>query len=152
MAISVMPLARLKECIGNEKTSDWIEITQERINLFADCTDDHNYIHTDLERAKSGPYGCTIAHGFLTLSLLARLAASGIWIPEGIKSAVNYGFDRVRFINPVLSGSRIRSIMKLSDVTEKDNGKILVTVSHTVRAESMDRPALIADWISMFLS
>ncbi len=152
MALTVLPLAKLKDCIGEEKESDWIEITQERINLFADCTDDHNFIHVDPEQAKSGPFGRTVAHGFLTLSLLSRLAATGIWLPEGVKDVLNYGFNRVRFINPVPSGSRIRSVMKLAAVEEKENGRVLVTVNHSVRVEGSDRPALTAEWLSLCLT
>jgi acyl dehydratase len=151
MAITVMPLERLKQCIGEEKTTEWIEITQDRIDRFADCTEDRNFIHVDPARAKNGPFGCTVAHGFLILSLLSHLSASGIWIPEGITSAVNYGFDRVRFVKPVPSGSRIRSIMKLAGVDEKEGGKILVAVSHAVFAEGSEKPALIAEWISLFM-
>ena len=151
MAITVLPLAKLKECIGDEKTSDWIEITQDRIERFADCTEDRNFIHVDPERAKTGPFGGTVAHGFLILSLLSHLSASGMWIPEGITGAVNYDFDRVRFISPVPSGSRIRSAMRLVGVEEKESGGILVIVLHTVRAESSEKPALVAEWISMFI-
>ncbi len=152
MTITVLPVAKLKECIGEERTSDWLEITQERINLFADSTDDHNFIHVDPERAKSGPFGRTVAHGFLTLSLLSHLAATGMWIPEGVKDVINYGFNRVRFIDPVPSGSRIRSSMKLAGVEEKENGRVLITISHTVRVEGSDRAALTAEWLSLCLT
>ncbi len=152
MAMTVLPVDELKKMIGDEKTSDWIEITQERINLFADCTEDHQFIHVDPEKAKNGPFGRTVAHGFLTLSLLTRLSASGIWIPEGVKAVINYGFDRVRFIDPVPSGSRIRTVMRLAGVEEKDGGRVLVTVTHTVSVEGAAKPSLVADWLFMFLT
>lgn len=152
MALTVLPPSRLKELIGEEKESGWLEVTQERIDRFADCTDDRNFIHIDPERAKSGPFGGTIAHGFLTLSLLSRLAASGIWLPEGVKDVINYGFNRVRFMNPVPSGSRIRSVMKLAGVEERENGRVLITVSHTVMVEGSDRPALTAEWLGLCLT
>jgi acyl dehydratase len=150
MTITVLPVSELKKRIGEEKESDWLEITQERINQFADCTEDHQYIHVNPEKAKSGPFGRTVAHGFLTLSLLTRLASTGSWIPEGIKAAINYGFNKVRFISPVPSGSRIRSVMKLTGVEEKENGRVLLTVTHTVNVEGADKPSLIAEWLSMY--
>ncbi len=152
MGFTVLPVEKLKECIGEIKHSEWLEITQERIDQFAGCTDDRNYIHVDREKAKSGPFGTTVAHGFLTLSLLTRLSASGTWIPEGIKAAVNYGFDRVRFMSPVPSGSRIQSTMELTGVEEKERGRILIKVTHTVHAEGSEKPALVADWVTMFMS
>ncbi len=106
----------------------------------------------DPEKAKNGPFGRTVAHGFLTLSLLTRLSASGIWIPEGVKAVINYGFDRVRFIDPVPSGSRIRTVMRLAGVEEKDGGRVLVTVTHTVSVEGAAKPSLVADWLFMFLT
>ena len=152
MAFTIAPLSKLKELIGEEKKSDWIEISQERINQFADCTEDHQFIHVDPERAKTGPFGRTIAHGFLTLSMLTRLAAAGTWMPEGIKAAINYGFNKVRFIAPVPSGSKIQSVMKLTGVEEKENGRVLITVTHTVNAEGSEKPSLVAEWLMMFLT
>lgn len=152
MAMTVLPVDELKKLIGDEKTSDWIEVTQDRINLFADCTEDHQFIHVDPEKAKGGPFGRTVAHGFLTLSLLTRLSASGTWIPEGVKAVINYGFNRVRFIDPVPSGSKIRSVMRLAGVEEKEAGRVLVTVTHTVSVEGAAKPSLVADWLFMFLT
>jgi Acyl dehydratase len=150
MTITVLPVAELKKHIGEEKKSDWLEITQERINRFADCTEDHQFIHVNPEMAKTGPFGRTVAHGFLTLSLLTRLSSAGTWIPEGTKAAINYGFNKIRFINPVPSGSKIQSVMKLTNVEEKENGRVLITITHTVSVEGADKPALIAEWLSMF--
>jgi acyl dehydratase len=151
MSMTILPVEELKKCIGDEKKSELIEITQERINQFADCTDDHMFLHVDPERAKSGPFGKTVAHGFLTLSLLTRLSAEGTWIPEGMKAAINYGFNKVRFIKPVPSGSKIKDTMKLVNVEEHENGKVLVTSTHTITVEGSDKPSLIAEWIALFL-
>lgn len=152
MEMTMLPVEELKKCIGEEKKSDWLEITQERINLFADCTDDHQFLHVDPEAARKGPFGRTIAHGFLSLSLLTRLSASGTWVPSGTKAAINYGFNKVRFMNPVPSGSKIQDTMKLTGVEEKEKGKVLLTVTHTVRTEGSDRPALVAEWLYLFLT
>jgi acyl dehydratase len=152
MRVTILPVETLIKHIGEERKSDWLEITQERINMFADCTEDHQFIHVDPEKARTGPFGRTIAHGFLTLSLLTRLASAGTWIPEGTKAAINYGFNRIRFINPVPSGSKIQSVMKLAGVEKKEGGKVLVTVTHTVSVEGADKPSLIAEWLSMFLT
>jgi acyl dehydratase len=152
MALTVLPLAKLKEAVGEVRTSDWLEITQEMINSFADCTNDHNFIHVDPERARTGPFGRTIAHGFLTLSLVSRLAATCIWLPEGVKDVLNYGLNRVRFIRPVPSGSRIRSVMKLDGAEEKGNGRVLITIHHTVLVEGSDEPALTAEWLGLCLT
>lgn len=151
MGITMLPVEELKKCIGEEKKSDWLDVTQERINRFADCTDDHQFLHVDPEAAKKGPYGRTIAHGFLTLSLLTRLSASGTWIPAGTTAAINYGFNRVRFVGPVPSGSKIQDTMKLTAVEEKEKGKVLLTVTHAVSVEGSDKPALVAEWLYMFL-
>jgi acyl dehydratase len=150
MSYTILTVSKLKEAIGDEKKSDWIEISQERINQFADCTDDHQFIHVDPEKAKTGPFGHTIAHGFLTLSMLTRLATDCTWMPEGIKAAINYGFNKVRFISPVYSGSKIQSVMKLTGVEEKEGGKVLVTVTHTVSSEGAEKPSLVAEWLTMF--
>jgi acyl dehydratase len=151
MSNTVPPVAKLKERIGEERKSDWIEITQERINRFADCTEDHQFIHVDPERAKTGPFGRTIAHGFLTLSLLPRFSSAGPWAPEGIKASINYGLNKVRFVDPVPSGSKVRDTMKLTGVEEKENGRILVTVTHTVNVEGSEKPAMVAESLAMFV-
>ncbi|MBU0991474.1 MAG: MaoC family dehydratase [Proteobacteria bacterium] len=150
MSITVLPLDKLKECIGEEKKSEWMVISQERINQFADCTDDHQFIHVDEELAKQGPFGTTIAHGFLTLSLLTRMASEGTWMPEGIKAAINYGFNKVRFVDPVPSGSKIQDTMQLTSIEEKSNGKVLMTVTHTVQVEGKEKPSLVAEWLMMY--
>jgi len=130
---------------------DWMDITQDRIDEFADVTLDHQFIHVDPERAKDTPFGGTIAHGFLTLSLLTHLDKS---IPtgdparyEGVLMGVNYGFDKVRFVNPVAVGSRIRASSVLAKVELKGDS-IQTTRTMTVEIEGQDRPALVADWIT----
>ena len=134
-----------------EGTGEWFEVTQEDINTFADVTRDHQFIHVDPEACASmSPWGVPIAHGFLTLSMLTHLTAS---IPmdrdriEGIVMGVNYGFDKVRFINPVKVGSRIRVTSVLAAAALKGDS-IDVTRSMSVEIEGQDKPALIADWIT----
>ena len=140
--------ARMGEPDG---TGDWFEMTQERINDFADVTIDHQFIHVDPEAAAASPFGTTIAHGFLTLSMLTHLSASVPNDPETVKGVimgVNYGFDKVRFVSPVPSGSNIRatSVLKAADL--KDPNTIQVTRTYTIEVEGSDRPAVVADWIT----
>ena len=126
-------------------------MTQERINDFADVTIDHQFIHVDEEAAKAGPFGTTIAHGFLTLSMLTHLAGSVPQDPETVKGVimgVNYGFDKVRFVSPVPSGAKIRATSALKDVQLKDPNNIQVTRTYTVEVEGAERPAVVADWIT----
>ena len=146
--------ACFKEAEGNESaTGDWMDINQEIVDKFADVTHDHQFIHVDPERAKATPFGGPIAHGFLTLSLLTHLAASAN--PEdqnparfdGIVMGVNYGFDKVRFINPVPVGSRLRVHSLLSKVELKGNA-IQQTRTMSVEIEGQEKPALVADWIT----
>jgi len=134
-----------------EGSGEWFEVTQERVNEFADVTLDHQFIHIDPEAAKGTPFGGTIAHGFLTLSMLTHLTAS---IPQdmsrfaGILMGVNYGFEKVRFVAPVPTGSRIRATSVLSNVELKDPNTINVTKTITVEIEGGSKPALVADWIT----
>jgi acyl dehydratase len=142
-----------KAAIGDsEGTGDWVEVTQDRINTFADVTEDHQFIHVDPEACKEmSPWGVPIAHGFLTLSLLTHLSGS---IPQpaerfdGIVMGVNYGFEKVRFINPVKVGSRIRASSVLTAVDQKDPNTLQTTRTFTVEIEGEDKPALVADWIT----
>jgi acyl dehydratase len=135
-----------------EGSGDWMEITQERINAFADVTEDHQFIHVDPKQAAElSPWGVTIAHGFLTLSLLTHLSGS---IPqdmkrlEGIVMGVNYGFDKVRFINPVKVGSRIRATSVLSAVDQKDPNTLQVTRTVTIEIDGESKPACVAEWVT----
>jgi acyl dehydratase len=148
----MLPVEKLKTMIGQDNgTSDWIMIDQERVNWFADVTSDHQWIHVDIEQAKQGPFGGTIAHGFLILSLIPLFSSSGKYLPEGMKMVLNYGLNKVRFIAPVPVGSKIRSKMVISGVEEKDPGRILVTTTHTIEIEGQDKPACVAEMLAMFM-
>jgi len=134
MALEGYTFANARDFIGQELgVSDWITIDQDRVNAFADCTIDHQWIHVDQERAAASPLGGTIAHGYLTLSLLTTLTESVGVVPEGnIAMALNYGTDKVRFLNPVPVGSRIRLRSVLGDITEKGGGRYLFKINNTV--------------------
>ena len=140
--------AKTGELIG---TSDWFHVTQERINLFADATGDHQFIHIDEEKAKLTPFGGTIAHGFLTLSLLPVLGAmtEGGRV-SGVKMGVNYGGNKTRFLAPVRSGKRVRGVFKLLELEEKRPGQWQQTNEITIEIEGEDKPALICEWITLF--
>jgi acyl dehydratase len=132
-------------------TSEWVTVDQEMINKFADATGDHQFIHVNPDMAKMTPFGGTIAHGFLTLSLLPMLSQkSDLPHLEGIKMGVNYGGNKVRFLGPVRSGKRVRGITKLLELEEKRPGQWQQTVEFTVEIEGEDKPAMIAEWISQF--
>jgi len=133
--------------IGQELgVGEWLEVTQERINTFADATGDHQWIHVDTERAKSGPFGATIAHGYLTLSLIPSLGGGGLGL-DGVRMGINYGLDRVRFITPVKAGSRVRARRKLLDVTEGE-GFVQMKVEVTVEIDGEAKPACVAETLS----
>jgi acyl dehydratase len=139
-------IAEFKDLVGQEiGVSDWITVTQERIQLFADATNDHQWIHLDAERAKAGPFGTTIAHGFLTLSLLPEMAASAFGVRE-TRMGVNYGLNKVRFPAPVPSGSRLRGRFKLIGYEPLEGGAQL-TVQVTMEREGSDKPVCIAESI-----
>ena len=129
-------------------TSDWVEITQERINRFADATGDHQWIHVDEERAKDGPFGRTIAHGYLTLSLLP-LFYNTIYSIEGVRMGINYGANKVRFLNPVPVGSRLRGSIEVGEVKRLPNDGAQVTWNVTVELDGSDKPACYAEAISV---
>jgi len=140
----------LRAAIGTEVgTSSWLTIDQPRIEAFADATDDRQFIHVDPEAAAQTPFGGTVAHGFLSLSLLSRMGAEAMLLPDSMKMAVNYGLDRVRFIAPVPSGKRIRGRFMLDSVDEKAPGQLLVRHSVTVEIEGVDKPALTAQWLAL---
>jgi acyl dehydratase len=148
-----MPVASLDEIaakVGTELgVSHWLTVDQAAINAFADVTQDHQFIHTDPEAAAMTPFGGTVAHGFLTLSLLSRMAADVMLVPDSLKMAVNYGFERVRFIAPVRSGKRVRGRFVLASAQEKRPGQWQFVHPVTVEIEGEDKPALTADWIGM---
>jgi len=132
--------------------SGWIEVDQQRIAAFADATEDRQFIHIDPEAAALTPFGGTIAHGFLTLSLLSRMAAETILLPDTTKMVVNYGLDRVRFLAPVRSGKRIRGRFALDGVEEKSPGQILLRHVVSVEIEGEDKPALSAVWLTLLFT
>lgn len=142
--------SKLADMVGSEVgVSDWITVDQERINTFADITEDHQFIHIDPEAAAKTPFGGTIAHGFLTLSLLSQFAEQTGIVLEGVKIGVNYGFDKLRFLAPVPSGSKVRGRFDLKAAEEKRPGQYLITYTVTVEIEGSEKPALIADWLAM---
>ena len=148
-----MPIASLDEIrtrIGEEiGVSGWLTIDQQRIDEFAEATEDRQFIHVDPDAAARTPFGGTIAHGFLSLSMLSRMAAEGMLVPDNIRMAVNYGLDRVRFIAPVRSGKRIRGRFRLDSVEEKAPGQLLLRHTVTVEIEGEERPALTAEWLGL---
>jgi acyl dehydratase len=132
-------------------TSDWMTISQDRINVFADATGDHQWIHVDAERAAAdSPFGSTIAHGFLTLSLVSALMRNAVTI-EGLRMAVNYGLNRVRFVSPVPAGARIRAAVALAAVTPVEGG-VQATWNVTVEREGGTKPCLVAEWLVRYYS
>ncbi|TNE61315.1 MAG: MaoC family dehydratase [Alphaproteobacteria bacterium] len=149
MAI-VVSKDKIQDYIGKETgVSDWFKVDQERINQFADVTLDHQYIHIDPERAAKTPFGTTIAHGFLTLSLTPYLAAEASIGLEGAVMGINYGSDKVRFMNPVKVNSEIRVRSRLVSVDEKPGNRFLLKTEMTVEIKGEERPALIAEWLTM---
>ena len=131
--------------------SDWMEITQDRVNEFADAANDHQFIHVDLEKAKASPFGGTIAHGFLTLSLITYLVAKQMVVPEDATVTLNYGSDKVRFLKPVAVGQRIRANQQVLEVNEKKPGQWLVKTSVTIEIDGEQTPALIAEILFMHI-
>ena len=151
-----MPIAtteEIREKIGLPiGVSEWITVGQDRIEQFADATDDHQFIHVDPKLAAQTPFGGTIAHGFLSLSLLSRMAADVMLIPDTTKMAVNYGLDRVRFLAPVKSGKRLRGHFTLTSADEKSPGQLLLKHNVTVEIEGEEKPALTADWLGLIFT
>ncbi|MDX1804179.1 MAG: MaoC family dehydratase [Alcanivorax sp.] len=151
--MKVVEAATLSDYVGQELgASDWFQVDQARINAFADATLDHQFIHVDPEKAKATPFGTTIAHGYLTLSLLPYLQASidGFLMPSGMKMAMNYGFDKLRFMAPVRVDKRVRARATLLEVSEKKPGQWLLKFQFTVDIEGEEKPALIAEWLLMY--
>ncbi|MFI9233182.1 MaoC family dehydratase [Streptomyces rimosus] len=143
-------LDELRNAVGEDLgTSDWLEIDQKRIDLFADTTGDHQWIHVDPERAAAGPFGATIAHGYLTLALLPALVPQLLRV-DNVKMGINYGVNKVRFPAPVPVGSRLRATARIADVTEVTGGVQLATAV-TVEREGGDKPVCVAETLSRFL-
>ena len=142
--------SELQGLIGQEVgLSKWFDVTQARIDAFADCTEDHQFIHVDPEAAKATPFGGTIAHGFLTLSLASAMSYDAVAPLDGVVMGVNYGFDKLRFLAPVPAGSRIRGRFKLLSADDRGDGRWLLKHELTVEVEGGDKPALIAEWLGM---
>jgi acyl dehydratase len=154
MPVSKMPVADLAKHVGEEiGVSSWILLDQTRINEFAHCTGDHQWIHLDAERAaREGPFGGTIAHGFLTLSLLAPTGFEVLLARVTPKSVVNYGLDKVRFVSPVRSGKRVRNHIRIASVEDKGGGRYLVLTENTIEIEGETKPALTASALAMFMA
>jgi len=141
--------AKVGQIVG---TSDWIVVTQDRITRFADATEDHQFILVDPKAAQAAGFGGTIAHGFLSLSLLSRMAADVMLIPDTTKMALNYGLDRVRFLAPVRAGKRVRGHFTLDGVEEKAPGQLLIRQTVSVEIEGEDKPALTAQWLGLIFT
>ena len=153
MAVKIVPKDEMVNAIGTKfEPGAWIEISQERINAFADCTEDHQFIHLDEEKAAQTPFGGTIAHGFLTLSLLSKMVEGNGVIPENTVMGINYGFEKVRFLAPVRAGKRVRANVEVSDISTKDGSRFLIKQAISVEIEGEDTPALVADWLSMVVA
>ncbi len=136
--------------VGEETgLSDWILIDQDRINKFAEVTEDHQFIHVNEEAARMTPFGGTVAHGFLTLSMLSKLAEGCVIVLDGVKMGVNYGCEKVRFITPVKSGKRIRGRFSLMEAAERTPGQWAFKYGVKVEIEGEEKPALVAEWLSM---
>ena len=150
--MKTITLQEFRNCAGTELgPSDWFLVDQDRISLFADATEDHQFIHVDGERAARTPFGSTIAHGYLTLSLLTHLNSQYALAPAGIVMGINYGSDKVRYLQPVKAGSRVRSRSKIISVDEKSPGQWLVKSAVTVEIESEDKPAMYAEILSLLI-
>jgi len=146
-----VPVAQLKDYVGKELgRSEWLTIDQARINLFAEATGDHQFIHVDPVKAAQTPFGSTIAHGFLSLSLIPKLMEDILIMPEGLKMAVNYGLDSVRFIQPVKVNSKVRLNVTLTDVTEKKPGQGLLKATATLEIDGQEKPAYVAESLSLY--
>ncbi|MAX54245.1 MAG: protein dehydratase [Alcanivoracaceae bacterium] len=151
--MKVVEVADLASYVGKELgASEWFQIDQDRINAFADATLDHQFIHVDPEQAKNTPFGTTIAHGYLTLSMLPYLQATidGFLMPKGMKMAMNYGFDKLRFMAPLKVDKRVRAVATLMEATEKREGQWLLKFNFVVEIEGEDKPALMAEWLLMY--
>ena len=143
----------LLEMVGEDLgRSEWFTIDQDRVNDFADVTIDHQFIHVDPEAAAATPFGGTIVHGFLTLSLLVHLAEELAVRPANVEMGLNYGFDKIRFLAPVPVGSAVRAHLVVADVTEKSAGRFLIAYDVEVEIEGEEKPALVARWLSLLIT
>ena len=146
----IIALDNIRPLVGQDlEPSDWFEITQNRVNQFADATNDHQFIHVKPLKAKFTPFGGTIAHGFLTLSMITHLMTQNAPVPKGLKMTINYGSDKVRYIAPVRVGKRIRAHQKVVDMNEKKPGQWLFKTEVSIEIEGEDKPALVAEILMM---
>lgn len=150
-AREINSLEELRSLVGQEVgVGDWLEVTQERINQFAEATGDHQWIHIDVERAKKeSPYGNTIAHGFLTMSLMVELMAKTVQVKMPVKMGINYGLNKVRFVSAVPAGSKIRSRVVLQNLEDFTGGQQL-TWGITIEREGGEKPACVAEWLTRY--
>lgn len=149
MGVSI-PRDQVSDYVGHQtEPTEWLKMEQSRIDAFADVTLDHQFIHVDPDKAKQTPFGATIAHGFLTLSLLSHFAESFGATIQGVVMGINYGFDKVRFLNPVKVNSEIRAQATIMDITEKNPGQFMIKYEVTVEIKGEDKPALLAEWLTM---
>ena len=150
MAKTVMTTSELQSRVGQQVgVSRWFEVSQARIDAFADCTEDRQFIHVDPEAAQATPFGGAIAHGFLTLSLASAMSYDAVAPLKGAVMGINYGFDRLRFLAPVRAGSRVRGRFRLLSAEDRGAGRWLLKHEITVEIEGDDKPALIAEWLGM---
>lgn len=153
MPVKIVPKEELASAVGTRfEPGPWLEVSQDRINTFADCTEDHQFIHVDEEKAAQTPFGGTIAHGFLTLSLLPKMVEGNGVMPENVVMGINYGFDKVRFLAPVRAGKRVRAHAEITGVEEKPDNRFLIRQGISVEIEGEEKPALVADWLSMVVT
>ena len=150
--IGLVPAEKLEDYVGQDiGSSEWIEVDQDRIDMFADATLDHQFIHVDTEKA-TPLFGSTIAHGFLSLSLIPHLTSQAVLAPENLKMVFNYGLDKVRFINPVNVGCKVRTHSKCVSVEDKGDGRYLMKTEVSMEIEGVEKPAYIAETLSMFIT
>jgi acyl dehydratase len=153
MTDPALSVTSLSDWVGKELgVSHWITVSQERINEFAHCTGDHQWINVDVERAhKESPFGTPVAHGYLTLALLAEMSMGVGVVPKDAVAAFNYGLDKVRFLAPVKAGARIRTHITLVEVSDQGGGRKLVKLSNTIEIEGESKPALVAETLAMLV-
>ena len=150
--IGLVPAEKLEDYVGQDiGSSEWFEVDQDRIDMFADATLDHQFIHVDTEKA-TPLFGSTIAHGFLSLSLIPHLTSQAVLAPENLKMVFNYGLDKVRFINPVNVGCKVRTHSKCVSVENKGDGRYLMKTEVSMEIEGVEKPAYIAETLSMFIT
>ena len=153
MGSKIVAVSEMVNQIGHKfEPGNWMTLDQDRINSFADCTEDHQFIHVDEEAAAQTPFGGTIAHGLLTLSSLVKLCEDSSLYPENIVMGINYGFNKVRFLAPVRAGKRVRAHVEIQNVEPKDEKRYVVTLAITVEIEDEEKPALVAEWMNMMVA